>query len=42
VELDFESGGGVLFVHTRDGRYAGIEYYADAFSSYPHRTFGAT
>jgi len=31
VELDFGSGGGVLFVHTRDGCYAKIEFYPDAF-----------
>jgi len=32
VELDFGSGGGVLFVHTRDDRYAKIEFYPNAFS----------
>ncbi len=31
VALDFRSGGGVLFVRTRDDRYAKIEFYPDAF-----------
>jgi len=31
VEQDFESGGGVFFVRTLDGRHARIEFYPDAF-----------